>query len=153
MRIAIGSDHAGVQLKDILEAKFTAPAMEFTDFGTNSPESIDYPDIASVVAEAVASGEFERGILVCGTGIGMSICANKVPGIRAALCHNIFTARCASLHNDANVIAIGARVTDAALACDIVATWLETPFEGGRHNQRLAKIKALEDKYNRSAED
>lgn len=147
MRIAIGSDHAGFSLKGIIKQRFSAPDREFADFGVNTPESVDYPDIAAAVAEAVARGDYDQGILVCGTGIGMAITANKVPGIRAALCHDIFTAKAAREHNDANVLTLGERVLQPEVACDIVAAWLQAKFAGGRHARRLVKIRELEKKY------
>lgn len=147
IKIAIGSDHAGLCLKERIKEHFADQELCFTDLGTNSTESVDYPDIAQLVAESVARGENDYGILICGTGIGMVITANKVPGIRAALCHDTFTARAAREHNDANVLTIGERVTGAGLACDIVETWLTATFQGGRHQRRLNKIHALEEKY------
>jgi ribose 5-phosphate isomerase B len=147
MRIAIGSDHAGYKLKQLVKERFASSERGFTDFGVTKPEPADYPDIAMVVAEAVAGGEYDRGILICGTGIGMSITANKVPGIRAALCGDTFSARACRKHNDANVLTLGERVTGSGLACDIVSVWLGTDFEGGRHYRRLEKIRALEQKY------
>jgi len=147
MRIAIGSDHAGFHLKEMVKNRFGSPQIEFSDFGVSCPEPADYPDIAEPVAEAVARGEADLGILICGTGIGMVIAANKVPGIRAALCHDVFTARAAREHNDANVLTLGERVTDPDLACRIVSEWLEACFQGGRHARRIAKIRALEEKY------
>lgn len=147
IKIAIGSDHAGLCLKERIKEHFGDQELCLTDLGTNSTESVDYPDIAQLVAESVARGEHDYGILICGTGIGMVITANKVPGIRAALCHDTFTARAAREHNDANVLTIGERVTGAGLACDIVETWLKATFQGGRHQRRLNKIRALEEKY------
>lgn len=147
MRIAIGSDHAGFHLKELIIGCFQSSRIDFADFGVDAPEPVDYPDIARDVAEAVARGEADGGILVCGTGIGMVIAANKVPGIRAALCHDAFTAKAAREHNDANVITLGERATDPDLARKIVAAWLEASFQGGRHSRRLAKIRALEEKY------
>lgn len=147
MRIAIGSDHAGFKLKEIVKERFSDPGREFTDFGVNTPEPVDYPDIAGAVGEAVAGGSYDQGILICGTGIGMVIAANKVPGIRAALCHDIFTAKAAREHNDANILTLGERVLRSEAACDIVEAWLEGHFAGGRHARRLAKIRQLEQKY------
>ncbi len=147
MRIAIGSDHAGFRLKEIIKKRFSNPGREFTDFGANTPEPVDYPDIAGAVAEAVSRGNYDQGILICGTGIGMAIAANKVPGIRAALCHDIFTAKAAREHNDANILTLGERVLQSEIACDIVEAWLEGHFAGGRHAGRLAKIRQLEQKY------
>lgn len=145
--IAIGCDHAGLNLKKSIKEHFQDKGVIFTDFGVETDHSVDYPDIALVVAESVASGACSHGILVCGTGIGMVMAANKVPGIRAALCHDTFTARAAREHNDANVLTLGERVTGSGLACEIVETWLKASFQGGRHEKRLAKIKAIEEKY------
>ena len=147
MRIAIGSDHAGFKLKGIIEQRFSTSAREFTDFGVNTPQPVDYPDIAAAVGEAVARGDYDQGILVCGTGIGMAITANKVPGIRAALCHDIFTAKAAREHNDANILTLGERVLQPEVACSIVDAWLQARFAGGRHARRLEKIGELEKKY------
>ncbi|MGB9791373.1 MAG: ribose 5-phosphate isomerase B [Thermacetogeniaceae bacterium] len=147
MRIAIGSDHAGYRLKEEVKKRFSSQQIEFSDFGVNCDEPADYPDIAEPVAEAVARGEADLGILICGTGIGMTIAANKVPGIRAALCHDLFTARAAREHNDANILTLGERVIDPELACQIVSEWLRADFQGGRHARRLAKIRALEEKH------
>jgi ribose 5-phosphate isomerase B len=147
MRIAIGSDHAGWKLKGIIEQRFSAPGMEFTDFGVNKPQPADYPDIAVAVGEAVVRGECDEGILICGTGIGMVVAANKVPGIRAALCHDVFTAKCAREHNNANVLTLGERVLQPEVACDIVDAWLKARFAGGRHARRLEKIREIEKKY------
>lgn len=144
MKIAFGCDHAGVELREAVAAAVQALGHEFVDFGTYSRESVDYPDFAEKVAEAVQSGECSFGILVCGTGVGISISANKVPGIRAALCANEYMARMSRLHNDANVLALGARVIGPGLAQEIVTTFLETVFEGGRHQRRIEKISALE---------
>lgn len=145
--IAIGSDHAGCCLKKRIKEYFQDKRVDFTDFGVQTHESVDYPDIALVVAESVARGENRYGILVCGTGIGMVMAANKVPGIRAALCHDTFTARAAREHNDANVLTLGERVTGAGLACEIIETWLRASFQGGRHEKRIAKIRAIEERY------
>lgn len=147
MRIAIGSDHAGFRLKTIIKEKFSAPGREFADFGVNTTQPADYPDMAADVAEAVARGDCGQGILICGTGIGMVIAANKVPGIRAALCHDVCTARAAREHNDANILALGERVLQPDAACDIVDAWLSARFAGGRHARRLVKIRELERKY------
>jgi len=147
--IAIGSDHAGFCLKNEIKEYFQDKGVRFTDFGVQNREAADYPDIALVVAESVARRENRYGILVCGTGIGMVMAANKVPGIRAALCHDTFTARAAREHNDANILTLGERVTGKGLACEIVETWLRSTFQGGRHAQRIAKIRAIEEKYSR----
>lgn len=144
MRIALGADHAGVALKTDVQALLESKGIEVEDMGAVSEESVDYPDYAARVAQAVADGKVSRGILVCGTGVGMAIAANKVPGIRAAPVVDIDTARLARQHNDANILALGARVTPPALALDIVSTFIDTPFEGGRHQRRVDKIAALE---------
>ena len=147
MRVAIGSDHGGFNLKSEIINYFKEANIAYHDFGTYSTDSVDYPDFAAAVAGAVVGGEFKRGILCCGTGIGVSIAANKVPGIRAALCHDTFSARMASEHNMANIITLGERVIGPGLARDIVVAWLGTEFAGGRHARRLEKITALENKY------
>jgi len=144
-RIALGSDHAGFPLKEWLKAKLTEAGYECVDFGTDNPQSCDYPDFAVPVAQAVVKGECETGIVICGTGVGSSIAANKVPGIRCALCWNEYTARLARAHNNANVLALGARVIGMELAWEIVKVWLETPFsKEERHRRRLEKIATLE---------
>lgn len=119
---------------------------EYKDFGTHSADSIDYPDVAIPVAEAVAAGEFDRGILICGTGIGIGIAANKVKGIRAALVHDSFSAKATRQHNDSNIMTMGERVIGPGLALDLVTTWLDTDFEGGRHSNRVDKMRAYESK-------
>src|SRR5512135_3464460 len=144
MTIAIGSDHAGVELKKELLSLFNKLQIQFVDFGTDSPESVDYPDFGEKVSEAVSSGKMEKGLLICGTGIGMSIVANKFPRVRASLCHDNFTARMSRLHNDANVLVMGERVIGRGVALDIVKAWLETEFEGSRHQRRLDKIREIE---------
>lgn len=145
--LAIGSDHGGFLLKEKIKGYLGEIGVEFTDFGTFNAESVDYPDFALKVACAVADGRAEKGILCCGTGIGVSIAANKVPGIRAALCGDTFSARASRQHNDANILTLGERVTGPGLALDIVKVWLESEFEGGRHETRLQKIAAIEDEY------
>lgn len=142
MILAIASDHAGFELKEAIKAAF--PQHEFLDFGAPSTASVDYPDTGSVAAKAVASGKAELGILVCGSGIGMSIVANKIPGIRAALCCSTDVARLSRLHNDANVLCLAGRFTAVPYALEIVQAWLETSFEGGRHQKRIQKIKNIE---------
>jgi ribose 5-phosphate isomerase B len=144
MHVALGADHAGFELKDALKRVLDELGVTYHDFGTTSPESVDYPDFAETVARGVAAQQFDRGILVCGSGIGMSIVANKVPGIRAAVVADATTARLARQHNDANVVAIGSRLTTFAAAADIVRTFLATDFEAGRHLRRLEKIQRLE---------
>ena len=143
MKIAIGADHGGYLLKDELKAYLIDVGHELVDVGTNGPESVDYPDYARLVGELVASGQVERAILVCGTGIGISIAANKVRGVRAALVSSVTTARLAAEHNNANVLCLGGRLLAAALATEIVQTWLDTDFEP-RHQRRLDMIAALE---------
>lgn len=143
---AIGSDHGGYELKQAVMAHLKERGVEFRDYGTFSTDSCDYPDYGEAVARAVASGECERGIVVCGTGIGISIAANKVHGVRCALCGDCFSAQMAREHNDANVLALGARVLGPGLALKIVDTFLDAEFQGGRHARRVAKIMALEDK-------
>lgn len=148
MKIAIGSDHAGYKLKQEIVRLLTQEQYVFTDFGTHSPEPVDYPDVGVQVAEAVASGEFDRGILICGAGIGMSITANKVPGIRAALCGNTYCARYSREHNNANILVLGERVLGVGIALEVVLTWLSTDFPGEeRHAQRVHKISLIEKKY------
>ncbi|MBI2939693.1 MAG: ribose 5-phosphate isomerase B [Chloroflexi bacterium] len=145
VRIAIGSDHAGLALKQELVRWLGEAGYECQDFGTHSTASCDYPDFARAVGEAVASGEFERGILVCGTGIGVSITANKVPGVRAAVCLDTFSARMSREHNDANVLCLGSRVVGVGLAQDLADIWLRTPFSGDeRHSRRIRKIAEVE---------
>lgn len=144
MHIAIGADHGGYQLKQQIVESLAALGHKAHDFGVHNPEAVDYPDIAVPVAQAVAAGEFERGILVCGTGIGMCMAANKVPGIRAALCTDPYMARMAREHNDAQVLCLGGRVLDVPTALEIVRTFLASEFEGGRHARRVGKINALD---------
>lgn len=148
--IAIASDHGGYDLKTEIINYLTSKGLEFKDFGSCDGKcSVDYPDYGKTVAEAVSSGEFEKGIIVCGTGIGISITANKVPGIRAALCTDSYMAKMSREHNDANILALGGRVVGVGLALDIVETWLDTSFSGGRHKTRVDKISAVEEKYMR----
>jgi ribose 5-phosphate isomerase B len=141
LKVAIGSDHAGYDAKEEVLKKLSDEGHDVVDFGTYSHESVDYPDIAHAVAEAVASGECERGILLCGTGIGMSIAANKVRGVRAALCHDDFTAKMAREHNDANILAVGSRTTAMHTIMRMVDIFLSTEFAGGRHADRVSKIE------------
>lgn len=140
INIAIGSDHAGVNLKEILIEHLRSKGINVKDFGTNSLDSVDYPDYAVSVSSSVISKECDFGILICGTGIGISIAANKIKGIRAALCHDNYTARMSRLHNNANIIAMGANVTGKEVAKDMVDIWLTTEFDGGRHERRINKI-------------
>ena len=136
MKIAIGCDHGGINLKPAVIEVLDAKNMEYVDFGTYSDASVDYPEYGLKVAEAVASGDCDAGILLCGTGIGISISANKVKGIRAANCTNVFMATATKQHNNANILAMGGRVVSYELAKEIVAAWLDTEYEGGRHQNR-----------------
>ena len=144
MKIALGADHAGFALKQELTRLLAANGHAVSDLGTFDDQSTDYPDFARQVAEAVRSGAAERGVLVCSTGVGMAIAANKIPGIRAALAMNPDEVQLTRAHNDANVLTIGARYTDTATAMELVKVFLETEFEGGRHARRLDKIAELE---------
>lgn len=146
MKIAIGCDHGGISLKDSIVNYLEERGVQIEDFGTFGTDSVDYPDFAYKVARSVADGKADKGILMCGTGIGISIAANKVNGIRCALCHNTDTAKLTAMHNDSNVLAMGGRVIDADTAVNIVKTWLDTPFEGGRHINRINKISEIEKK-------
>jgi ribose 5-phosphate isomerase B len=148
--IALGADHAGFQLKEALKGWLIDHGYQVVDYGTHSTESVDYPDYAAQVAEAVADQKVERGVLVCGTGIGMTIAANKVPGVRAALCSDLYTARMSREHNDANVLALGGRLMGPEMALDILRMWLETDFAGDRHRRRLDKIGGLERRHTAS---
>jgi ribose 5-phosphate isomerase B len=145
--IALGADHAGWQLKEEIKAWLLERNAELLDFGTHSPDAVDYPDYAAQVAEAVAAGKAERGVLVCGTGIGMAMAANKVPGVRAAFCPDLFTARMSREHNDANVLALGGRLTGRELALEIVEMWLRADFQGGRHARRVGKLIEIEQRH------
>jgi ribose 5-phosphate isomerase B len=145
--IALGADHAGWQLKEEIKAWLLERNVELMDFGTHSPDPVDYPDYAGQVAEAVAGGKAERGVLVCGTGIGMAMTANKVPGVRAAFCPDLFTARMSREHNDANVLALGGRLTGRELALEIVEMWLQAAFQGGRHARRVGKLIEIEQRH------
>ena len=142
--IAIGADHAGYSLKERLKTWLAADGHRILDQGTHSWDSVDYPDYAAAVAETVRLGEAEWGILVCGSGIGMAMAANKVPGVRAAVATDPGVARLARQHNDANVLALGARLTSPAQALAVVQAWLATPFEGGRHARRVEKLAQLD---------
>ncbi len=149
MKIALGSDHGGYKLKNEIISYLKDNGYEIKDFGTYSTESCDYPDFAEKVAEAVVAKEFDFGILVCGTGIGISISANKIPGVRAALCSDTFSAHATREHNDANILALGERVVGPGLAIDIVKTFLTSEFQGERHQKRIDKISLIEKKYNK----
>ncbi len=144
MRIAVGADHAGYLLKEHLKQTLVRLGHDVEDFGTHSEQTVDYPPICASVGRAVVSGRFERGIVIGGSGQGEQIAANKVPGIRAALCHDLFTARLSRQHNDANVLAMGGRIVAPALADEILGIWLATLFEGGRHQRRIDQIAELE---------
>ena len=144
--IGIGSDHGGFELKEYIKQHLDECGIPYKDFGTYSPASCDYPVFAEAVARAVVSGEVEKGILICGTGIGIGIAANKVKGIRAALCGDCYSAEYTRRHNDANILTMGARVTGSGLACKIVDTFLSTEFEGGRHANRVALISDIEER-------
>ena len=144
MRIALGADHAGVVLKEQLKARLGERGIPYTDFGTTGTDSVDYPDFATRVAREVASGAFDRGVLVCGTGIGMAIAANKVAGIRAAPVVDQQSAILSREHNDANILALGARLTDTALSLRLLDLFLDTPFVGGRHQRRVDKLSVLD---------
>lgn len=143
--ILLASDHGGLELKTAIASYLQEQGIAVKDLGTLNSDSVDYPDYAEKVAGTIARGEAERGILICGTGIGMSIAANKFPGIRAALINDEFTARMAKEHNNANIIVMGGRVLAPGQALKMVSLWLATPFEGGRHTQRLEKIAHIED--------
>ena len=144
MRIVVGADHAGYLLKEHLKQTLVRLGHDVEDVGTHSEATVDYPPICASVGRAVVSGRFERGIVIGGSGQGEQIAANKVPGIRAALCHDLFTARLSRQHNDANVLAMGGRIVAPALADEILGIWLATLFEGGRHQRRIDQITALE---------
>ncbi len=149
MKIAIAADHGGLNLKNKIKEYLKANGYGISDFGTDSAESCDYPDFALPAAEAVASGECDRGIIICSTGIGVSIVANKVPGVRCAHCHDSYCAEFTRRHNDANVLAMGEKVVGEGYALEIVDVFLRTEFEGGRHQRRVDKITAVEKKYSK----
>jgi len=144
MQIALACDHGGFELKEELKTFLKSLGVEPIDLGTFNEDSVDYPDFGTLVAEKVSQGELEKGILICGTGIGMSMVANKFPRIRAAVANDLYSSRCSREHNDANILIIGGRIVGKELAKEIVRVWLETPFAGGRHKRRLEKIEALE---------
>ena len=149
MKIIVGSDHCGRPLKDILRAHLKERGLDVTDIGVHDDTPVDYPDIAQELAEAVASGKFARGLLVCGTGIGMAIAANKVPGVRAACCHDAYSAERARMSNDAQVVTMGAEVVGPALAKSLLDIWLQSEFAGGRSTPKVEKIKGLDERYRR----
>ncbi len=144
VKVAIGSDHGGINIKEEIKQLMGEMGIEFEDVGCECTDSVDYPDYALPVAEQVANGKVDRGILICGTGIGMSIAANKVKGVRCALVHDMFSAKATREHNDSNVLAMGERVIGPGLAREIAKVWLETAYEGGRHERRVSKIKEYE---------
>lgn len=146
MKIAIGSDHGGFELKKLLVPYILELGHTVQDFGCSSPESVDYSDYAVMVGEAVAQEKYQRGILICGTGIGMSIAANKVRGVRCALCGDVLSASLTRAHNDSNVLAVGARIIGPDTAKAIVSAWLNASFDGGRHHERIRKITDYESK-------
>ncbi|MCI5836557.1 MAG: ribose 5-phosphate isomerase B [Veillonellaceae bacterium] len=147
MKLVIGSDHGGFHLKETILAHLREQGHEVHDCGTHSTDSCDYPLIATAAADEIRSGRAELGILICGTGIGIGIAANKIPGIRAALCHDVFSARASRQHNDANVLTLGERVIGAGLALTIVDEFLAGEFEGGRHSRRVGQLRDLEGVY------
>jgi len=151
--VALGADHAGFPLKEDLKTWLIARGYDVVDLGTQSAESVDYPDFAVAVGGAITAGKADRGVIVCGTGIGMAMAANKVPGVRAAACSDAFTARMSREHNDANVLALGARVTSREAAIEILEIWLGAEFAGGRHARRVQKIIALDDVREREPRD
>ena len=142
--IAVCCDHGGLSLKQEVLRHLEEKGLEYNDFGTNSPESCDYPDIVKPLCQAIQRGECDKGVIICGTGIGISMAANKMKGIRAALCHDSFSAEFTRRHNDSNIIAFGARVIGPGLALQLLDIFLNTPFEGGRHAVRVEKMMALE---------
>ena len=144
MKIAVACDHGGYRLKNVLMEEMVKQGYEGIDFGTYSEESCDYPDFAAKAAKAVASGDCDKGVVVCGTGIGVSITANKVKGIRCALVHDVFSAKATRAHNDTNMLAMGQRVIGEGLALEILNAWLHTDYEGGRHDARIEKMMKLE---------
>ncbi|MBL5766487.1 ribose 5-phosphate isomerase B [Heyndrickxia sporothermodurans] len=145
MKVALASDHGGVHIRKEIRNLLEEMGIEYQDFGCNCESSVDYPDYALPVAQKVANGEFDRGILICGTGIGMSISANKVKGIRCALVHDVFSAKATRQHNDTNMLAMGERVIGPGLALEIAKVWLTTEFEGGRHARRIEKLTNYEE--------
>jgi ribose 5-phosphate isomerase B len=147
MKVAIASDHGGIHIREEIKKLMDEMGIEYIDLGCGCETSVDYPDYAIPVAEKVAKGEVDRGILICGTGIGMTIAANKVKGIRCALCHDVYSAKLTRQHNDSNILAMGERVIGPGLAREIAKVWLTTEFEGGRHARRVEKITQYENKH------
>lgn len=144
MKVGLGSDHGGFKLKELVKDHLQSQGIECIDYGTHSEESVDYPEYGKKVGEAVVNGECDKGIVICGTGIGISISANKVKGVICALCSDTFSARMTRMHNNSNILAMGERVLGVGLALDIVDIWLKTEFEGGRHEKRVEKIREIE---------
>ncbi len=144
MKVAMACDHGGIDLKNVLKSELEAMGHEVVDYGTYTKDAVDYPDYGYKAAKAVASGECEKGVVVCGTGIGISISCNKVNGIRCALCHDVFSAKATRAHNDANMLAMGQRVIGQGLALEILHAFFEGEYEGGRHDTRIAKLMAIE---------
>jgi ribose 5-phosphate isomerase B len=144
MKVALAADHAGWKLKDRLKARAEELGHEVLDLGTHGPESVDYPELGAACGRAVAEGRADRGVVVCGSGLGIAMAAGKVPGVRAATCHDHFTAEMGRRHNDANVMALGARVVGEGVALDALDTFLSTPFEGGRHERRVGQLAELD---------
>ncbi len=149
MKVAIGCDHAGLEMKNAITPLLEDLGIKWQDFGTCSSESCDYPEYGEKVSAEVSEGRMDRGILICGTGIGMSIVANKFPGVRAALCSEDYSAKMSRMHNDANILVLPGRIINSATAQDIIKIWFKTDFEGGRHQRRLDKITAIESKINK----
>lgn len=146
MKIAVGADHGGWELKEALKPFLAGLGHQVQDLGPYDEAAVDYPDFGIAVASAVAAGKADRGILICGTGIGMAIVANRHPGIRAALCHDLYTARLSREHNDANILVLGGRIIGKGLALEMARVWLETEFTGGRHSRRLDKVREWEER-------
>lgn len=144
-KIALGADHGGYELKEAVKQHLQQRGIPFEDFGCHSTESVDYPDMAVPPCRAVQQGDCDCALLFCGTGVGISMAANKLHGIRACCCSDVFSARYTRLHNDANALCLGGRVVGVGLACELVDAFLDTPFEGGRHQRRVDKLRALED--------
>jgi ribose 5-phosphate isomerase B len=150
MKIALGCDHGGFELKRDLRTYLEKRGVEVLDFGTGDENPVDYPEIGMAVAEKISSGEIPRGILICGTGIGMSLVANRFPGVRATLCHDLYTARMSREHNDSNLLVLGGRLLGKGIAREILQVWLEAEFQRGNHKRRLEKIAALDEKIRKS---
>jgi ribose 5-phosphate isomerase B len=146
MKIALGCDHGGFELKKDLQSYLGERGIEVADFGTGDETPVDYPEIGIAVAQKISSGEIPRGILICGTGIGMSLVANRFPGVRATLCHDLYTARMSREHNDSNLLVLGGRLLGKGIAREILQVWLQAEFQGGNHRRRLDEIAALDEK-------